>query len=275
MATTVDPSRKKRVRAGHRASATKAMGRAEDLLAPEKPDLDKLSQLKLVLREKLETLKTLDDEILDMVKEDDLADEIEQADDFKEGLYSVLVRIERVLTVVSRPTPVPSAPSTDPSLSASRASRVKLPKLTIQPFGGDLTTWTPFWESYRAAIHDNPSLTDTEKFNYLQSLLEHTALDAISRFSLTAPNHKEAVLVLEKRFGNKQRIITKHMDALMNLDAVTSSTNTKALRRLYDHVESHTRSLKSLGVESRVLRWTVSLCSSQQAAPGTSAPRKS
>ena len=128
---------------------------------------------------------------------------------------------------------------------------MKLPKLTIQPFGGDLMTWTPFWESYCAAIHDNPSFTDTEKFNYLRSLLEHTALNAISGFSLTAPNYTEAVLALEKHFGNKQRIVTKHMDALMNLDTVTSSTDIKPLRWLYDHIESHTRSLKSLGVESR------------------------
>ena len=41
------------------------IGRVEDLLPPEKPDLDKLSQLKLMLREKLETL---DAEILDMCK---------------------------------------------------------------------------------------------------------------------------------------------------------------------------------------------------------------
>ena len=126
---------------------------------------------------------------------------------------------------------------------------VKLPKHTIQPLSGDLTTWTPFWELYRAAIHDNPSLTDTEKFNYLRSLLEHSALDAISGFSLTAPNYKEAVSVLEKHFGNKQQIVTKHMDALMNLNTVTSSTNIVVLCRLYDHVESHNRSLKSLGVE--------------------------
>ena len=208
--------------------------------------MDKLSQLKLTLSEKLETLKA---EILDLVKEDE---EIEQADGFKEGEYAILVRIDRVLRstpIFPSPTPVPSAPSTGLSSSSHGGSRVKLPKLTIQPFGGDLTTWTPFWESYRAAIHDNPSLNDTEKFNYLRSLLEHTALDAISGFSLTAPNYKEAVSVLEKRFGNKQQIVTKHMDALMNLDTVTSPTNIMALRRLYHHVESHTRSLKSLGVE--------------------------
>ena len=187
------------------------------------------------------------------MKEDDLAEDIEQADGFKEGVYAILVRIDRVLRstpIVPSPTPVLSAPSTGLSSSSHGGSRVKLPKLTIQPFGGDLTMWTPFWESYLAAIHDNPSLTDTEKFNYLRSLLKHTALDAISGFSLTAPNYKEAVSVLEKRFGNKQQIVTKHMDALMNLDAVTSSTNIMALHRLYDHVESYTHSLKSLGVES-------------------------
>ena len=197
--STADPSRKKRVRAGHRALATKAIGRVEDLLAPEKPDLDKLSQLKLTLSEKLETL---DAKILDMVKE-----EIEQADGFNEGAYAILVRIECVLRstlVVPSPTSVPSAPSTDLSSSAREWSRVKLPKLTIQPFGGDLTTWTPFWELYCAAIHDNPSLTDMEKFDYLRSLPEHTALDAILAFSLTAPNYMKAVSVLKKHFGNKQ-----------------------------------------------------------------------
>ena len=127
---------------------------------------------------------------------------------------------------------------------------MKLPKLNIQPIRGDLTTWTPFWESYRAAIHDNTSLNDADKFNYLRSLLEHTTLDAISWLSLTGLNYHEAISILEKRFGNKQRIISKHMDALMNLEAMTSSNNLKALRRLYDQVELHTRNLKSLGVES-------------------------
>ena len=64
------------------------------------------------------------------------------------------------------------------------------------------------------------------------------ALDAISGLSLTAPNYSEAVSILEKRFGNKQCIVAKHMDALMNIEAVTSQHNLRALRRLYDNVES-------------------------------------
>jgi hypothetical protein len=255
--STPSLSRKKHVRAGHRASATKAIKRSEDVLADGKPDIDKLEQLKLTLKEKLEVLKVLDGEVLDMVEEDHMVAEIEQADGFKDGMYASLVRIERALTLattaVPSPTPVmlgSSVPGATSTSSVRGGSHVKLPKLAIKPFGGELTAWTPFWESYCPSIHDNPNLTDAEKFNYLRSLLECTALDSISGLSLTAPNYKEAVAVLERRFGNKQQIIAKHMDALMNLEAVTSQHKLKGLRRLYDGVELHTRSLKSLGVES-------------------------
>ena len=78
--TTENLQRKKAVRGGHRASVTKAIGKAEELLASGDPNEDKLQQLKLTLTEKLEVMKNLDAEILDMVKETDIAEEIAQAD---------------------------------------------------------------------------------------------------------------------------------------------------------------------------------------------------
>ncbi len=66
--------------------------------------------------------------------------------------------------------------------------------------------------------------------------------------SLTAANYEEAIGILKRRFGNKQQIISRHMDVLMKTESVSSHTNVKALRHLYDVVESNIRSLKSLGV---------------------------
>ena len=57
-------------------------------------------------------------------------------------------------------------------------------------------------------------------------------------------------MILKRRFGNRQQIITKHMDVLMSLEAVTSNHNLKGLRHLYDLVESHARCLRSLGIPS-------------------------
>lgn len=118
----------------------------------------------------------------------------------------------------------------------------------IQPFDGNVTLWTSFWDSYDSAIHQNTGLNGVDKFNYLRSLLKGSARDAISGLMLTEGNYAEAISILRRRFGNKQQIISKHMDILMNTEAVTSPHNVKALRHFHDVVESNIRSLKALGV---------------------------
>ena len=243
--------RKKKVRAGHKGSATRMLNQIDTILSSEAPDVSKLSQLKLSIQEKLETIKQLDGEILELIEEDDLATEIEQADSFKEGIYSSMIRIDKCTTARAVPATPPTPPPSDPRAFAPRdRDRVKLPKLTLRPFNGERTQWTTFWESYESAIHLNKDLSDIDKFNYLNSLLERTAREAIAGLALSSANYNEAVAILKKRFGNKQQIIAKHMDILLNLEAVTSSHNLRALRHLYDLTESHVRSLKSLGVES-------------------------
>ena len=141
-------------------------------------------------------------------------------------------------------------PSAIPPSPRDSVHHAKLPKLTLKSFNGDITAWISFWDSYNSAIHQNPDLSDIDKFNYLKSLLEKSAADAIAGLALTAANYDEAILILKKRFGNKKQIIGRHMDLLLNVDAVTSDQNLKGLRHLYDHIESHVRSLKSLGVTS-------------------------
>ena len=46
-------------------------------------------------------------------------------------------------------------------------------------------------------------LSSVEKFNYLSSLLENTAREAIAGLSLTEANYAEAVSTLKKRFGGQ------------------------------------------------------------------------
>lgn len=51
---------------------------------------------------------------------------------------------------------------------------------------------------------------------------------------------------LEQRFGDKQVIISSHMDSLLKLLQLRSSNDTKG--RLYDQIEAHARGIKSLEV---------------------------
>ena len=155
----------------------------------------------------------------------------------------------------SHPTSLPLLPPTAadlPGMPHSRphhtAPQVKLPKLSIKRFNGDMTRWVMFWDTFNSTIHTNPSLSRVDKFNYLVSLLESSAAEAIAGLSITAANYDEAISTLKKRFGNSQLIVNQHMEALLNVGTVSSHHDIKGLRKLNDTVESHVRGLRALGV---------------------------
>ena len=128
-------------------------------------------------------------------------------------------------------------------------TKVRLPKLTLPHFNGNLTKWTAFWDSYESAIYGNDALSEVDKFNYLRSLLESPAFEAIRGLTLSSANYQDAISILKKRFGNRQLIVSKHMETLLNIEQVTSDQKIRGLRKLHNDVEANTRSLKALGVE--------------------------
>ena len=79
--------------------------------------------------------------------------------------------------------------------------KAKLPKLVLPKFRGEVTTWIGFWYSYKSAVHDNVNLSKIDKFNYLRSLLEGAASQAIQGLALSSDNYDSAVEILEQRFG--------------------------------------------------------------------------
>ena len=116
-------TRKKKVRAGHRASTTNILGQVDPSLAATPLDVSKITQLKRSLDNKLQSLSTLDDEILALTPEEAIEDEIVQADGIRDRIYEALSRLdlalEPVTTAVGRTEPllVPTLPdpaTTDP-----------------------------------------------------------------------------------------------------------------------------------------------------------------
>lgn len=110
----------------------------------------------------------------------------------------------------------------------------------------------PFWDSFNSAVHQNSSISDVNKFNYLKYLIQGQAANTISGFSLTGGNYKEAVCLLEERYGNKEVVISAHMEALLKLPAATSISEPKKLRDIYDKLESHVRSLQNIGIGAKM-----------------------
>ena len=97
-------------------------------------------------------------------------------------------------------------------------------------------------------MHNNPDLTEIDKFNYLYSLLEGPGLRAIQGLTITAENYKSAVDILNERFGKTQQVISAHMDKLLKLPTCNGRDSSQ-LR--HDQVSVNVRGLiESLGVKA-------------------------
>ena len=134
--------------------------------------------------------------------------------------------------------------------SFSKSNRAKLPKLQLKPFSGERLLFQEFWECFESAVDNDPDLDKIMKFTYLRSLLEGDAAAVISGLSLTSSNYDEALKLLRDRYANKQVLIFSHIDQLLNLPTVTSSTDTSRLRDLYDQIKKNVRCLKNLDISS-------------------------
>ena len=107
-------ARRRRIRAGHKASATRILGQITSALTETPPDTGRLTLLKLTLSEKLETLKGLDAEIMEITPKEGLDDEIGRSDEFKERLYDALTRINKKIS--------PALPTVARSSTESRSN---------------------------------------------------------------------------------------------------------------------------------------------------------
>ena len=251
------------------------------------PSLTDLRDLRDQLRRKDELISALDAEVLKHIQEeDDLVTEVCEAEDIKESISTNIAHITQIIdtlhaATVSEPIPIsahpdtsttrshgdltvertpstsvePTPPSSDvtppvthtapPRVVAASHETTRLPKLNIPTFAGDTLHWQSFWDCFEAAVHHNPSITGVQKLNYLRAQLQGTALRVIAGLPLTNENYNHSVALLKERYGETHKLTDAHMQALVELKNPNNTLS--SLQFFYDSIESHIRSLQSLG----------------------------
>lgn len=127
----------------------------------------------------------------------------------------------------------------------------RLPKLEIPVFTGEPLDWQPFWDCFEAAIHANPSLSAVQKLSYLRAQLQGEAARTIAGLPLTNMNYGHSINLLKDRYGQPQRIINAHVQALLDLPRPVNKLT--SLQLFHDTIASHVRCLQSLGKSPKAL----------------------
>ncbi len=102
-----------------------------------------------------------------------------------------------------------SSVSTDGQSSVQQS--VKLPKLDLPKFSGDLLKFTSFWQQFDSCIDSREDLSYIAKFNYLVGLLKGEAKRVLDGLPITHENYDEAKRIIEHRFGRKEALVFSHI----------------------------------------------------------------
>ncbi|XP_064643603.1 uncharacterized protein LOC135497698 [Lineus longissimus] len=232
-------------RRSHRGQLTKLTKRADEFIENfdelSDDELDKLESTMDSIRSKINFLKQLDEELLELIPTKELEEAVITFDDYLLDVqenYDVLqMRLKRSRGRCTRKT------TSDPTTKDK--SNCRLPKLDLETFSGDILLWQTFIDGFIASVHNNSKLEDIEKFQYLKRQLKGEAARTIHGLALTNLNYAHAMEILRKRYGQRHKIVAATMKALMELP-VTTSADAKGLRHFYDTLESHVRTLDTL-----------------------------
>ncbi|UYV74109.1 hypothetical protein LAZ67_11002136, partial [Cordylochernes scorpioides] len=241
--------RLKKKRAVNRSYLTKTCNKIESGL--DTLMIIELEELLEQLNESFNELKLVDHEIETFLETDDLEKELQGVEEYREKYITWRFRANKKIRQSDfHGENIPNSNSrideNEMRHYVPSCTTVKLPKLMISKFYGNFRL--TFWNSFDAAIHQNNSLNPIDKFNYLKSHLGGTALNTVEGFALSADNYEKAIKLLKDRFGREDILISRHMNNLLSMRPLKTSSDVRTFRELFDNLSFHIRSLESLNV---------------------------
>ncbi|KAK3873849.1 hypothetical protein Pcinc_021180 [Petrolisthes cinctipes] len=250
-----DDKQMERRRAANRGWVTRTSNALADLVA--KPDVTTL-ELEDAIEEFDRRLAALDDTQsaveMGIVEPDKLEKDIEDADRFRRQVRCHRVQASQKLADLLTKTGPPAGPAAHSDNGATdsvMSNIIRLPRIELPKFSGNVLEWLSFWEQFEALVGE-ANIPAVSKFGYLLSSLEGEAKRVVHGLTLTAASFPIACKMLKERFGKSERIIFAHIQALLNIEMPVKSSGFKyiaSLWKMQDELNSHIRSLEALGVK--------------------------
>ena len=170
--------------------------------------------------------------------------ELEEGDD----LYTHQVEVEKRVFDCSLKIKklLQSQANLTTSSSASSGRGVRLPKLDVPTFDGNILNWRTFWDQFLVSVHDRTNLSESKKLVYLQQALkEGSAKRAIEGLSRSGEHYSEAIKCLKSRYDCPRLTHQAHVKMIVEAPSLKDG-NGREICCLHDTVQQHLRALKAI-----------------------------
>ncbi|XP_023218533.1 uncharacterized protein LOC111620766 [Centruroides sculpturatus] len=126
----------------------------------------------------------------------------------------------------------------------SQVPDVRLPKLSLPTFSGNVEDWLSFQDLFKASVDNNCNLSNCQKLQYLKSSCRGYALKIIQSLPILDSNYETAMELLRERLSNKRELVNALIKKLITIPSITDSS--QSILQAVDITNECVRSLSVL-----------------------------
>ena len=121
-----------------------------------------------------------------------------------------------------------------------------IPRLSLPRFSGASGEWPSWIGLFRALVHDQSALSDTERMTHLQQAVEGATHQAIKGFLFDGKMYHQALAALYERFGQEGDVSQAYLNSMFTTPA-PSVDDLASMERFSSAVNNAVMTLRTLG----------------------------
>lgn len=165
--------------------------------------------------------------------------------EFVESLQNILDKLSPVAQ--NKNLPPGSADTSLSSMQKDTSHKIKLPLFTLTKFNGQYDSWRSFKDLFTSMVHNNHTVANVQKLQYLIGNLEGEAYSLLKHFQITDGNYALAWQLLNERYENKRLLLNTQFKRLVTDPKINDTAD--GIRHLLDSTNDMLASIKNLQID--------------------------
>ncbi|XP_055306475.1 uncharacterized protein LOC129570781 [Sitodiplosis mosellana] len=135
----------------------------------------------------------------------------------------------------------------DTKNNSMQNANVKLPKVKLPEFDCASDNWREFKSMFDKMVHENDSIPEAIKVQYLKSCLKGEAAKKVSHLTPEESNYQDVYSILERQYGNKRENVGKLIEKILDIPCQSAETS-NGLKNLFDTANECLMAIKNYNV---------------------------
>lgn len=123
------------------------------------------------------------------------------------------------------------------------------PQMDTPIFHGNYHQWMSFKDLFMETIHNNMSIPNAQKMQFLKSKVRGEAEKLIQHLPISTDNYETCWKILNHRFDNKKLIINSHINILLSLPTMPHQAPAQ-IKKLHDTTKECLFAINNLGADT-------------------------